>query len=58
MGKDFWAVAAYLVIGVSLGNLFGLVPTGAAVPIFILGGVILFPVFIFGLSVAFNTTNN
>ena len=56
-GKISGQAAAYLVIGVSLGNLFGLVPTGAAVPIFILGGVILFPVFIFGISVAFNTTN-
>ena len=57
-GKISGQAAAYLVIGVSVGNLFGLVPTGAAVPIFILGGVILFPVFIFGLSVAFNSTNN
>tara|TARA_B100000965_G_scaffold26839_1_gene20010 strand:+ start:469 stop:1086 length:618 start_codon:yes stop_codon:yes gene_type:complete len=47
--------AAYLVIAVQFGSLFGLVPAGAFVPVFILGGVILFPVFVFGLSVAFNT---
>ena len=50
--------AAYLVIAVQIGNLFGLVPVSAFVPVFILGGVILFPVFVYGISVAFNSTGN
>jgi len=57
-GKISGQAAAYLVIAVSIGNLFGLVPQGAAVPIFILGGVILFPVFTFGIGVAFSSSNN
>ena len=39
--------AAYLVILVQIGALFGLVPINAFVPVFILGGVILFPIFVF-----------
>ncbi len=50
--------AAYLVIAVQIGSLFGLIPLGAFVPVFILGGVILFPVFVYGISVAFNSTGN
>ncbi len=50
--------AAYLVIAVQIGNLFGLVPAGAFVPVFILGGVILFPVFVYGISVAFSSSGN
>ena len=50
--------AAYLVIAVQIGNLFGLVPVGAFVPVFILGGVILFPVFVYGISVAFSSSGN
>ena len=50
--------AAYLVIAVQIGSLFGLIPLSAFVPVFILGGVILFPVFVFGISVAFNSSGN
>ena len=50
--------AAYLVILVQIGALFGLVPINAFVPVFILGGVILFPVFVFGISVAFSSSGN
>ena len=50
--------AAYLVIAVQIGNLFGLVPVSAFVPVFILGGVILFPVFVYGISVAFSSSGN
>ena len=50
--------AAYLVIAVQIGSLFGLIPLSAFVPVFILGGVILFPVFVFGLSVAFSSSGN
>ena len=41
--------AAYLVILVQIGALFGLVPINAFVPVFILGGVILFPIFVYGI---------
>ena len=50
--------AAYLVILVQIGALFGLVPINAFVPVFILGGVILFPIFVYGISVAFKTTGS
>ena len=50
--------AAYLVIAVQIGSLFGLIPLSAFVPVFILGGVILFPVFVFGISVAFSSSRN
>ena len=50
--------AAYLVIAVQIGSLFGLIPLNAFVPVFILGGVILFPVFVFGISVAFSSSGN
>ena len=47
--------AAYLVIAVQFGSLFGLVPAVAFVPVFIIGGVVLFPIFVFGISVAFQS---
>tara|TARA_B100000941_G_scaffold106521_1_gene74512 strand:- start:61 stop:684 length:624 start_codon:yes stop_codon:yes gene_type:complete len=47
--------AAYLVIAVQFGSLFGLVPAAAFVPVFIIGGVVLFPIFVFGISVAFQS---
>ena len=50
--------ASYLVIAVQIGSLFGLIPLSAFVPVFILGGVILFPVFVFGISVAFSSSGN
>lgn len=50
--------AAYLVIAVQIGSLFGLIPLSAFVPVFILGGVILFPVFVFGISVAFSSSGS
>ena len=50
--------AAYLVIAVQIGSLFGLIPLSAFVPVFTLGGVILFPVFVFGISVAFSSSGN
>ena len=50
--------AGYLVIAVQIGSLFGLIPLSAFVPVFILGGVILFPVFVFGISVAFSSSGN
>ena len=50
--------AAYLVIAVQIGSLFGLIPLSAFVPVFILGGVILFQVFVFGISVAFSSSGN
>ena len=43
--------AAYLVIAVQIGSLFGLIPLGAFVPVFILGGVIVFPVFVLSISI-------
>ena len=48
--------AAYLVIVAQYWQFFGLIPAGAFVPLFILGGVILFPVFTFGISVAFSSS--
>ena len=48
--------AAYLVIAVQIGSLFGLIPLSAFVPVFILGGVILFPVFVYVISVAFSSS--
>ena len=50
--------AAYLVILVQIGALFGLVPINAFVPVFILGGVILFPIFVYGISVAVKSTGS
>ena len=50
--------AAYLVILVQIGALFGLVPINAFVPVFILGGVISFPIFVYGISVAFKSTGS
>mgnify|MGYP005718804693 FL=1 len=50
--------AAYLVIAVQIGSLFGLIPLSAFVPVFILGGVILFPLFVYGISVAFSSSGN
>ena len=50
--------AAYLVILVQIGALFGLVPINAFVTVFILGGVILFPIFVYGISVAFKSTGS
>ena len=47
--------AAYLVIAVQLGSLFVLVPAAAFVPVFIVGGVVLFPIFVLGISVAFKS---
>jgi len=43
------------VIAVQLGSLFGLVPAAAFVPVFIVGGVVLFPIFVLGISVAFQS---
>ena len=50
--------AAYLVIAVQIGSLFGLIPLSAFVPVFILGGVVLFPIFTWGISIAFSSTGN
>ena len=57
-GKLSGQGAAYLVILVQIGALFGLVPINAFVPVFILGGVILFPIFVYGISVAFKSTGS
>ena len=40
----------YLVIVAQIGSMFGLIPADAFGPLFILGGVILFPAFIIGLG--------
>ena len=40
----------YLVIVAQIGSMFGLIPATAFGPLFILGGVILFPAFIIGLG--------
>lgn len=48
--------AAYLVIVVQLGNVLGLIPAAAFVPVFLLGGVVLFPIFVWGISSAFSTS--
>ena len=50
--------AAYLVIAVQIGSLFGLIPLSSFVPVFILGGVLLFPVFVVGISFAFSSYGN
>ena len=39
-----------LVLGVQLGSLFGLVPATLFVPIFVLGGVVLYPAFIISVG--------
>ncbi len=43
---------ATLVLGVQLGSLFGLIPSGLFVPVFVLGGVILYPAFIISVGSA------
>ena len=40
----------YLVIVAQVGSMFGLIPAVAFGPLFILGGVVLFPAFIIGLG--------
>ena len=39
-----------LVLGAQLGALFGLIPAGLFVPIFVLGGVVLYPAFIISVG--------
>ena len=39
-----------LVLGAQLGSLFGLVPATLFVPIFVLGGVVLYPAFIISVG--------
>ena len=48
----------YLVIAAQVGSMFGLIPAVAFGPLFILGGVVLFPIFTWGISVAFSSTGN
>ena len=50
--------AAYLIIVAQIGIFFGLIPANAFVPLFLLGGVVLFPIFTWGISVAFSSTGN
>ena len=45
--------AALLIIVAQALSLFGLIPANLWAPIFILGGVILWPIFVFGLSNVF-----
>jgi hypothetical protein len=45
--------AALLIIVAQALSLFGLIPANLWAPIFILGGVVLWPIFVFGLSNAF-----
>ena len=45
--------AAFLIIVAQALSLFGLIPATLWAPIFILGGVVLWPIFVFGLSNAF-----
>ena len=50
--------AAYLIIVAQIGILFGLIPAAGFVPLFLLGGVVLFPIFTWGISVAFSSSGN
>ena len=43
---------AILVLGAQLGSLFGLIPSGLFVPLFVVGGVILYPAFIISVGSA------
>ncbi len=45
---------ATLILVFSIGSIFGLLPDGAFILIAVLGGVILFPAFIFSFSSAFS----
>jgi hypothetical protein len=41
-----------LVLGAQVASLFGLIPEALFVPIFVLGGVVLYPIFVFGVGSA------
>ena len=45
---------AILILAFSIGSIFGLLPEGAFILIAVLGGVVLFPAFIFSFSSAFS----
>ena len=45
--------AGWLILVAQATSLFGLLPASVFGPIYILGGVVLWPIFVFGLSNAF-----
>ena len=52
-GKMAGQGAAYLIFLVQAGSFFGFIPAGAFVAVFVLGGVILYPLFVYSISNAF-----
>ena len=51
-------VFAAVIIPAQALTLFGLIPAAGFVPLFLLGGVVLFPIFTWGISIAFSSTGN
>ena len=45
--------AAWLILVVQLGSLIGVLPSSVLAPLYVLGGIILWPIFVFGISNAF-----
>ena len=52
-GKMAGQGAAYLIFVVQAGSFFGFIPAGAFVAVFVLGGVVLYPLFVYSISNAF-----
>jgi hypothetical protein len=52
-GKMAGQGAAYLIFIVQAGSFFGFIPAGAFVAVFVLGGVVLYPLFVYSISNAF-----
>jgi len=51
-GKSSGYGFVILVLGAQVASLFGLIPEALFVPIFVLGGVVLYPIFVFGVGSA------
>ncbi len=51
-------IFAAIIIPAQALTLFGLIPAAGFVPLFLLGGVVLFPIFTWGISIAFSSTGN
>ena len=45
--------AAWLILVVQAGSWIGLLPSSMLAPVYVLGGIILWPIFVFGISTAF-----
>ena len=57
-GKKAGQGAAYLIFVVQAGSFFGFIPAGAFVAVFVLGGVVLYPLFVYSISNAFASKVN